>query len=76
MTSPSALIAGHEGYLYLSKLHRYLGGDENSVIRAKLVDSLTMRHSYSQQVRDFTGLVNILVLCFVLFRKFIVRAAV
>ena len=74
MTPPSALIAGHGGYLYLSKLHRYLSGDEkNSVVRAKPVESLTVRFLHYQQVRDFSGLINILVLCFIIFRKFVTR---
>ena len=43
MIPPSALITGHGGYLYLSKLHRYLSGDEKSVVLAKPVESLTER---------------------------------
>lgn len=69
---PSVLIIGHGGYLYLNKLHHHLGGDARPISQAGPTNALTMLIC-NQQIRDLTGLVNLLLFCFVIFRKFIVR---
>ena len=72
-TLPSALITGHGEYLYLSGIRSSLSGDTISVVQAKRVTSLTVFMPYYQQIQDVSGLVNVLVFCYIIYRKFITR---
>ena len=68
---PSALIIGHGGYHYLNKLH-HLDGRAKPTSQGGLTSALTML-IHNQQIRDLTGLVNVLLFCFLIFRKLVAR---
>ena len=51
----------------------YLSSDTSRAVRGNGMDELTMLTLYYHQIRDLNGLVNILLLCVVIFRRFIAR---
>ena len=71
-TPPSALIIGYRGYFYLSKLHHHLGGDAQRTSQTRPTNALTM-FIHSQSIRDFTGFINLLLFCVLIFCKFIIK---
>lgn len=79
MTPPSAIIAGHSGHSYLKNLNYYLSGEfgdtdtEALQFEAKRINSLTAFMSHYQHIGDVSGFVNILVLCFMIYRELFAR---
>ena len=63
--------------MYLDKLHHYLsGGSSNTnseVDHGMHINSLTVFLSHYQQIRDVSSFINILVFCFMVYRKFFAR---
>jgi hypothetical protein len=64
---------GHGGYLYLNTFHHHLDGDAKPTISQAGPTNALMTFINNQQIRDFTGLIKLLLFYFVIFRKFIVR---
>lgn len=73
MDSIKRLILSHGGYLYRNKLYRHLDGDAKLTSQTWSTNALTTSFIQNQQIRDLASLINVLLFCFLIFRKFIVR---